>query len=362
MKVAYLTRGAFGVLGGASSFMVPTYMSELCKVKVLCPTKYGENEEKIFINNNLDVTNIESVLDEEIIYRVYRELEKFDPDIVHIFQGPLCLRFLHDLKHFFPNARWILDFRSPLLAKAGRYRKKMLWRYFLSQFYADKLLTHSLKTIKNNIALRIRTFTEITFGVELNKFEPKKLLNITPRKFVYIGSLTSSRNLGKLIRAFGEYVADSGEKLYLDIYGEGNDKKMLQDAVNKNNWHSIQIKGSLNHSELIKILPKYDIGIAYVDGDKYSNAPSLKSVEYSAAGLPVLASDTNGHRYWSKKYNFTYNYFANEKEKIQESIKKVSKNESLQNQSTNNLVAVKIFDWSRIAKDQLLPLYKEMVQ
>ena len=62
----------------------------------------------------------------------------------------------------------------------------------------------------------------------------------------------------------------------------------------------------MHQNQLFKEMSRYDAGVAYVQdegpGKIFNKSPSLKSLEYSAAGIPILASETIGHKEYQEKF------------------------------------------------------------
>ena len=360
MKIAFITRGAFGVIGGASSYMLPTMLSESNDVLVLSPENSNQKEKKIFTNRHLNVVKIKSTEIEGMLLELHLHLQQFKPDIVHIFQNPFCLHYLTVLPGLLDNAKWILDFRSPLLARNKKSRKRILMRYFLSQFYADHIFTHSNLTLKDNIVLKIRASTEVTFGIDPEKHRPRTKSMYPSLRYVYVGSISKGRKMGLLIKSFAEFVIENSSRITLDIFGDGEELVELEKIVNKNKWTFIKMHGAVNQNILTSQLQNYDVGIAYVTNDNYSRAPSLKSAEYAASGLSIIASDTLGHRDWEKRHGFRYYYFNNTSKGIKRVLAKKYSIKELDDQRQTNFDAVKKFEWKYLVNNKLMPVYSRL--
>ena len=361
IKIAFLTRGPFGALGSAASYMFPSILSDYCEVLVLSPHEKLQKEEIVNLDNDLSVVRLVEEEPTARVLEIYRELERFKPDIVHVFQSPFCLLYFSNLMLAFPNTSWVLDFRSPLLTKKMRTRRRMLRRYFYSQLFADKIFSHSTLTIRDNLPYRFRSYTEIPPGVTLNRFSPKKFQNLLLEKFIYVGSVSKSRDIEFIVYAFGEFVEKAQSKRTLDIFGGGDALTEIQQLVKKRNWKFIRIHGAVDQATLQSKIVEFDVGIAYVPNGKFERAPSLKSLEYAAAGLPILASRTSGHLEYEKRYGFQLNMFENNLESFN-SVMQNLPNKSLKSQVKNNLKAVEPFDWKRIVQERLLPEYEALVK
>ena len=140
-------------------------------------------------------------------------------------------------------------------------------------------------------------------GIDFDLF-PQKYKNEPFKKiakFVYIGALNSNRNITELVQAFARFVAHHDYGQTLDLYGSGGEKQLL-DFIKANQFsHFINYKGLLPQAELFSNLTEYDCGLAWVPCKVYDTSPSLKLIEYMAAGLKVLATKTIAHQEMSKK-------------------------------------------------------------
>ena len=100
-------------------------------------------------------------------------------------------------------------------------------------------------------------------------------------KLVAVGSLKEAKNYPFLLEAFKLLQACN---VQLDIYGEGPEKQILQQTIDK---HSLPVRLMGRANDLETVLPQYDAYIICSKHEGYGLAP----LEAMACGLPVLASD-----------------------------------------------------------------------
>lgn len=133
----------------------------------------------------------------------------------------------------------------------------------------------------------------IANGVDTKKFNPQKFLNnnsadkfslvcgtrITPRKgFIY------------LINAL-EKLQKKGEKVYLEIIGEGDQKELLEKMVREKNLNKqVKFLGVVDHEEIPSILSRADVFVSPSLNEGMANA----MLEALAMGLPLIATDIGG--------------------------------------------------------------------
>lgn len=369
LKVAYLTRAEFGVIGGAASYMFPSTVSKHHDVLVLesCARKSLRLEPVVFRNAHIPIVNIYNKKKVARMRNKYEVLRGYKPDIVHVFQSGNCLNDVKLLRQLPTKPIVILDFRTPLYSpKSIRIHFTKLKTFFKSQFYIDWVITHSSLTLRSNLPIRIKRFTEVPPGVELARFSPKKRHRHQPRNFIFIGSLAKTRRLDILIDLFKSAIKSIDHFLKLDIYGQGDAAPDIQKQIESSNLEkNITLKGIVAQNELFKRMPEYDAGIAYVPdkglGTIFSKAPSLKSLEYAASGIPIVASATIGHKFYQSNYGFEFELFDNHRDGFVNALNNIRKNDATQNMVEQNLSAIKNFDWDHIIKAKLLPTYQCLI-
>ncbi|MFA0441916.1 glycosyltransferase [Vibrio sp. 10N.222.51.C12] len=117
-------------------------------------------------------------------------------------------------------------------------------------------------------------------------------------KFVYIGTLDSSREFEVVVKAFCKVMQEEKYDVSLDIYG-GNEAQW-KDLVSKvSNYNftmpssRISYNGCMKREDLFSTIEKYDVGISLVPKNNITSEMSpTKLSEYMGCGLAVLASNT----------------------------------------------------------------------
>ena len=359
MKIIYILRAQYGAGGGAAGFQYASIMNRDHEVLVLEVNNRKSIEKKVSYDEDVSVVDVYADTMLQQVMNVYNEVEEFQPDIIHLIQNPYALHYLYYLKHLTPYAKWIVDFRSP---HVGSHNSPALKRYFYLQFYVDKILTHSLLSLKTNIARRFFSAVEITPGLDISQFKYTKERQNSKgmRKFIYIGSISKTRKLDLIIDAFSK-LNKLGNSYCLDIFGTGNDYERLVDKVKVENMENvICFKGILPQKKLLKLIPFYDAGIAYVPHEFFDAAPSLKSLEYAASGIPVIASNTSGHREYSHRHGFEFIFFENNVDCLVDTLI-AQKDGAYQGKAVrNNIELAKKFDWNYIVKEKLFSVYRDV--
>lgn len=363
MKVAYITRTVFGAIGTGASYMFPSMAAKHHDVIVISPSDPNSGETVIYHDDNVNVLNNYNPKPAKQLLKTYRYLKRFSPDIIHLFNHPNCHEYIFKMHHLMRDAKWVLDIRTPLLAK-GKKRKRVRKLNFLLPYYVNAIITHSMGSIKTQTPICPRKAIEIPPGVNQSLFKQKTYMEeiVKCRKFVYIGNLSPLRSLEFLLDNFITSAIKTTVPVSLDIYGTGLAEDSLRCLVEKQGGNDIiSFKGAVSQHYLSQKLHEYDAGIAYVPNGSFETAPSLKSLEFMAAGLPIIASDTVGHRNYSKQ-GFDFNFFKNLPGSFLSTILR-SVEEGINTVTIqDNLKLIGKFNWERIVKDKLLPLYDSLCQ
>ncbi|XXM72945.1 glycosyltransferase family 4 protein [Lysinibacillus sphaericus] len=184
-------------------------------------------------------------------------------------------------------------------------------------------------------SINLNKVHHINNGVDLELFEYNKkyftvndddLDNDENFKVIYAGSIRKANNLQLVIDA-AKYVNDnSKEKIKFLIFGDGDEKKHLEDKCKQEFITNVIFKGKVNKNYIPYIVSKSNLNILnYSSHDiwKYGGSQN-KNFEYLAAGKPILSTITMGYDIL-KKYEAGISLNTQTKENIGKSIIGISK-------------------------------------
>ncbi|AVO37097.1 glycosyltransferase family 4 protein [Pukyongiella litopenaei] len=361
LTILYIARSAFGIMGEAAISNYVRVMSRFHDVHVVQTKAPGETH-----GQPPEGVRLHSLASRETPTRrraLFDVLRKVRPDIVHLVQSPYCYDDVMMLQPVFSEASWCLDFRSPHI---GAPDAPALANYHDMQLQIDCLLTHSMESLRTNLPNRYLKAIEIPPGVDMAAIQdatangPDVRREAAIRRLVYVGSLSRTRKMDLLLQMFAKALS-SNKGLTLDIYGQGNAEEHLQNLARELGVEDhVFFRGMLDQSELWKRLTGYDAGIAYVPEEMFGTAPSLKSIEYAAVGLPVLASDTEGHRAFAGRFGFDFDLFRNTPEGLHEALTANRKTAWDKKRLDANIAASQALDWERVVIDRLMPVYRQL--
>lgn len=219
----------------------------------------------------------------------------FRPDIVHVFHHLMCGLYPLLIREKGLAPKFVLDIRSPLLKK-GLVRYLIQIKNRMEIYFYHSVLTHSIKS-GHTVVGKTRRLTHVPPGVDfsiLPSLVAERSRTETLR-LVYAGSADRKRQLEKMI--LGVVKAAQDVRLILDIYADKQSSENLQKLVEASGAQDyIHFMGTVKLEVLLSAMAEYDAGLAYVPKELYDFAPPLKTIEYLACGIPVIATATEGNR------------------------------------------------------------------
>jgi len=286
-------------------------------------------------------------------------------DIVHIFShaGSILIRFANKKTR---GTKWIYDIRSGPVRKSpwsflGKAVQGFESSFFDATFVVDKGLMESKSSDKVFLA---------PIGVNLQMFRPVRSRWVLSKHdipesdvvLVYSGSLDPERRTENLIYAFWE-ASKVIKNLRLMVLGEGRNLGNLRSVAEKLAISDkVLFLGYVDYGRMPAFLSAADIAVSYVPlVPAFDKQPPLKTIEYLACSLPVIATETAGNR----------QFIAHEKNglltkddpnSLSETIIRLSKDADLRaTLSRNARPSVKNYDWKTIVEERILPAYKKIL-
>ena len=132
--------------------------------------------------------------------------------------------------------------------------------------------------------------------------QSKDQLTINPISLVYLGKGQSSGHDNGLITLVEDFMVANAKypKLKLVFVGlEDSFEFALRQRASDNNdfYDNVEFYKHVPHSEVPNLLAKFSIGLLPYPDSRYNNERfPLKSLEYAALGLPILATSIRSHR------------------------------------------------------------------
>lgn len=303
-----------------------------------------------------------------VIYLIkcFTLLKKIRPDIGHLYSS-LGMGLIPLFAGKPPV--WICDIRSlgfyeGIRAKAAN----CIIRTEARSFDALIALDHILFQILYKTEIPPHCYV-VPLGADFQKFHPgtnedlRKQLNITDDDtcIVYVGSMHQKRELSKVLLAFSDVCKDFECKLLM--IGEGSDLDNLKNVAEQLLLQDrVIFKGYVPFEEVPHYLRASDIAVAYIPNTpRYSVQLLSKTVEYLACSLPTVATNTRGNQTFIN-HGFNGLLCKDDPQSLSDSMKTLLENESLRKKlSSHARKSVEDFDWHRIVKHVLIPIYETLL-
>lgn len=353
MKILFIQNATLGNPGAAASEYFPATLS-----------RYGHSVRVVGLSggdpsflNAAGVKTIEAARGLPWLTTLLNTVRVKKPDIVHVFIHRGCGIYPLVLKYSTGRPRFFLDIRSPLL-HTGLSRCIVRLKNQLEAMPYDSVFAHSIESAWTVIGSKIDT-NWLPCGVDLEStsVSEKDKPDRATTRLIYVGSLHPRRRIPKMVDAV--LLAAQSCPVCLDIYGDGQDKQVILDRVSQEDDRSsrVRLKGTISRQELFNRMKNYDLGLSYVPGAIYDSAPPLKTVEYLANGLPVLATNTKGNAIFIED-NKNGLLVGEEPDEFARGIILLAQDDEKRLRLADNArPSVAEYDWRQIVRRKLLPVY-----
>jgi glycosyltransferase involved in cell wall biosynthesis len=140
-------------------------------------------------------------------------------------------------------------------------------------------------------------------GVDLKFFKELQTRKPTKNLVGFLGKATSSgydNGLIKLLPSISRVISNNNEIKFEFVGIEEPYKKVMRRIANELEIppENIIIRGHVEHSKIPKILENFAVGVIPYPSNEYHDARfPIKTLEYAAAGVPMLVSDVPSTRY-----------------------------------------------------------------
>lgn len=282
------------------------------------------------------------------IYNYYSVLRKIKPDIVHISAHPFSLIFLFITKFISYKSKLCLDIRSLTFRNYLNFYYKIISVLFDHTFCLSTEILEFVATRKKSL---------LPVGFDSNYFNVKSRDPIEGT-FIWYGSITKKRQLGKLIDAF--YIAKRvlSHNVTFLMAGPIADQSIIKKAMDDD---ILDYLGNLNIEQLTQVISKCKYGLAYIPNTNvYQNNLPLKTIEMLAAGLQVIATNTMGNLIVCNNENFSKIVEWNSSA-ISDAIIAIMNEKVLQVGNHKDIsLSVQNYSWKNVFSTYLLPIYNSL--
>lgn len=306
------------------------------------------------------------------LFKLIKILKNESFDVVHIYYFPGV-----SLLPIFCKTRqraWILEIQS------GNTRNGLISRLY------DLINEIEARSFKNILVLcdalarklfggvNLRKVTIIPLGTNIKRISGLKKIPGFWKKFgvlekektlIYIGKLYRIRRIENVLKAI-QLIGDSINGLSIKLIFIGGPEEDIERLKRKASKLQITDKllflNEVPYEDIPMYLVNSDIGLSYIVKSRAFNVqPPLKTLEYLAASLPVVATDTIGNSMLIKD-GFNGILAGDSPYDYAHGLMELLKNENLQDKLRKNaLDSVKQYDWVHIS-NRLHDLYTSLLR
>lgn len=367
MKISFISQNPFGLQGTPGTYKLIESFDRNAELIVFASKPERLIAEIVYQKENAYPLH-------EVNYNIKEERQQMidriisnKPDIIYFCSGQLWrdnnAEIIKKIKKELPSTKFVLDIKSPPLIDNNLCAEKFREESSVHQNLLDKIFSRSLEDVEDWIADLQSDVVIYPLGVSTKDFLPKisKDKNIICKRFVYIGALHKRRQIEKMFFWVANLPPKIKSVFHLDVFGSGpyfeDTKRIIE---NKNLKDTITLNPSINQKQLFKILPNYDAGIGWVPYESYDYAPSLKSLEYIAAGLVSFVSDTIAHQRMYES-GFELNFFSNDQKSFTNSLNALCFEGFPSTHIKKNLELIKDHDWDAIVDNYFFPELEKLI-
>ncbi|MBU1003171.1 MAG: glycosyltransferase [Proteobacteria bacterium] len=352
----FVHKSPLGAFGRADMHLCSSCLSRMGHEVYFVAKSGGESDEL-----KADGVRVLTVSDSKSwVKEICRLVYELKPDIAHVFlySGAGLVSFF--ARKYSPTTRFVLDVRSPLL-RTGLWRMLHRVKNVFEPRFFDGVAAHGIESGWTQLGKR-DDLVLLPPGVDSSLVTAERPVQKAADdvvKMIYIGSLSRLRSLRVMLESIVQ--AHCRSLFEVDIYGDGDDKSFLERYISESSCRdSVHFKGVVDRRTLFQLMPAYDVGLAYIPSGMYEFAPALKSMEYLACGVPVLATDTCGNRMFIEN-GVNGELSKGDVESFAAAIVRICNQEKLNGYKDNVAQSVDEYDWMRIIKDRLLPFYDGLI-
>jgi glycosyltransferase involved in cell wall biosynthesis len=226
-------------------------------------------------------------------------------------------------------------------------------------FFSDGIITISSGLYARLFGKKKLCHATVPLGVATERYRTTRRTKKEQFIFIYIGSLHKNRHIPLMVEAFLA-VYKTHPQARLTIVGAGNDSETLANLIKLNKLTDIvTIVPTVPFEQIPQMLAQANCGLSFVPIVPWFNPQTpLKTIEYLASNLPVVATATDSHReLWHQ---------LPQELLCKDTAEDFSRGmqyalENCENLRRINFQAVaEPFDWKAITRKSLIPFYQKV--
>lgn len=364
MRILFISPRPFGLMGTPGTYLLTASYGEFADICIVSNKKKKKNSPIVYrpknhINHHeIDFGGIKFYHEIECI------VEEFIPHLIILGNYTRWFNIVSHLKQKFADLIYVLDIKSPLIVEEDEILYQQIQDQGIKTSHLLNLvMTRCVEDVETWIPGCREQILTYPLGIKIEDYAAKDIQDnrIQCRRFVYVGSIHPRRKIDQMIAYISKLPSTIKNSLVFDFYGSG---PAIKDLVRLSKELGLEkiitFKGCLDTQSLARVLTDYDAGVAWVPYEVYNAAPSLKLLEYLAAGLIPLAMDTKAHKVYGET-GFNIQFFQDSAESFAKAVQALYNPGFLQHHRKENLEKIKAYDWHIIASKIILPVFSELI-
>ena len=319
---------------------------------------------KWFGKDKIKTNWIEKIYHKTITQEIIREIQSFQPDIIHCFSigAPITPHFMKFAKskgipivysfrdyYYICPKNYMLNDKNEVLHKHESALECILHHQPKRNILFDTLLylkqSHHKSIIKKHIDYFLTPSENLTQFVS-NHFqkegktlanpiliEKKQNSNSEGNYILFVGRLVPEKGILTLLKAFQNIAKQfPNEKLW--IVGDGNQIEELQIFIENNELQNVSFLGNKSREELLEIYANSKFSVV---PSEYLEAYGNVILESLAFGKTVITSDLVGIKEEIEQNNVGLTYSFKNQEALEEKMVELLSNSGLKSELENNI-------------------------
>ena len=259
------------------------------QTNVLCVSTKGNKYSNEYFNKNIKFISSSIIYPIKYFITLCKHIDEFKPNIVHAWIPPTI------------SGPALFAAKLKGVKAVASYRRTMTFDGYKRYFEFISILLFANNVISNNDVshhsflfrwlFNLKKGSVISNGVEIDSRHKENYFKTETRdslKLIFVGRLNKEKNWEMMIKSLSKIRRLKWE---LDIFGEGEDKKQIEDMILKLNLNGmISLKGFAH--DIHEKMTNYDLLIlpSWCEG-----LPNVVA-EAMVIGLPCAVSDIPAHR------------------------------------------------------------------
>lgn len=358
-RVVFISPRVFGLMGTQGSYGLAGAFSRYCPTLIITKASAEARDIPVVTSKEDEPEHVALEFDAGVGERILELFAGFKPDIVHFVNDHSWVDLLPFLKASYPDVRYVLDLKTPLLAD-GEKRSSLQGRGRVAARQLDLVVSLSREIVNTWIPEYSGRVLCYPLGIDTKKISRRSGYSSAGSgklRCVYVGQMHPKRQLPRLLELIASLDEGTKASLSLDLFGAGGGEAEIDNCIGRLGLQGIvSRKDAIPQDQLFRLLAEYDCGVAWVPVEVYGFAPSLKFLEYAAAGLKILATNTPAHQS-NIDAGFGAALFDENTDSFRSAVRKAMKADTSGEIQQNNFDVVQKFDLDHVVGHVLLPEY-----